>query len=54
MSVSTVSTVSTLGALSWFGGAEDLVKTDGIMNAEKSHQSLIHHSRPSGKYLIKQ
>ena len=29
-----------------------LVKIDGISNAAKYHQTLIHHSAPSGKRLI--
>ena len=33
-------------------GVGDLVRIDGIMNAEKYKQILIHHGIPSGKRLI--
>ena len=33
-------------------GVGDLVKIEGIMNAEKYRQLLIHHAVPSGKRLI--
>lgn len=33
-------------------GVRDLVKIDGIMNAERYRQILIHHAVPSGKRLI--
>ena len=34
------------------GGVGDLVRIDGIMNAEKYRQILIHHAIPSGRRLI--
>ena len=44
--------------LSWFegcisvSGVGDIVRIDGIMNAEKYRQVLIHHAILSGKRLI--
>ncbi len=42
-------------SLAWFisaSGVGDIVRTDGIMNAEKYRQVLIHHAISSGKRLI--
>ena len=33
-------------------GVDNIVRLDGIMNAEKFRQVLIHHAIPSGKHLI--
>lgn len=33
-------------------GFGDLVKIDGVINAEKCQQILIHHAGPSGRHLI--
>ena len=33
-------------------GFGDIVQIDGIMNAEKYRQFLIHNDIPSGKWLI--
>ena len=32
-------------------GAGDIVRIDGIMNAEKYRQVLIHHAIPSGNHI---
>ena len=34
------------------GGFGDLIKIDGIMNAEKYRLSLFHHAVPSGRRLV--
>ena len=34
------------------GGVGDLFNIDGIMNAEKYRQTLIHHAVPSGRRLV--
>ena len=43
--------VMVLGCVS-ASSAEEIVKIDGIMNAEKYHQLLSHHALPSAKRLI--